>query len=306
MPDARRRAPHCLGVRRLSQPMLHGSVHAEPWTPADVGLDSAEMLHLFPHSARRRGHTARRRGQPFLTVSLHRKEQAMTSALSSDGGRTPAPDPGRTLCVRFVELLPVDGASISVVTELGTHSVVGASDAHAARLEARQFELGLGPHWEALRTDRPALLYRSADLLQPALWSQLVGASTQEETGALFAFPLRLGAATVGVADLYSHRTIEPWPAELIERAMEIASGVSASAVRLATRSADAATSTTGRNAVELRREVHQATGMVMAQLDCTASTALLRLRAHAFANDIPLDQLAGDVVAQRVDFADL
>ena len=43
-----------------------------------------------------------------------------------------------------------------------------------------------------------------------------------------------------------------------------------------------------------------------MAQLDCTASTALLRLRAHAFANDIPLDQLAGDVVAQRVDFADL
>ena len=230
----------------------------------------------------------------------------MTSALSSDGGRTPAPDPGRTLCVRFVELLPVDGASISVVTELGTHSIVGASDAHAARLEARQFELGLGPHWEALRTDRPALLYRSADLLQPALWSQLVGASTQEETGALFAFPLRLGAATVGVADLYSHRTIEPWPAELIERAMEIASGVSASAVRLATRSADAATSTTGRNAVELRREVHQATGMVMAQLDCTASTALLRLRAHAFANDIPLDQLAGDVVAQRVDFADL
>lgn len=236
-----------------------------------------------------------------------RKETAI-SLLPDSSDATPASgdDPGRDLCDRFAEMLPVAGASISVVTERGSHSIIGASDGLAALLEARQFELGIGPHWEALRTERPAMHYRFIDSAATPFWSQLETDGNLGAAAALFAFPLRLGEATVGVADLYSLSTVEPWSDEMIDRARGVARSVTSAAVSLAMRSASTASSTAGRSAVELRREVHQATGMVMGQLGCSASTALVRLRAHAFASDVPLDTLAREVIARRVDFAEL
>lgn len=57
-----------------------------------------------------------------------------------------AADPaGVSLCLRFPDLLPVTGASISVAGREG-ESVVGATDTRAARLEQLQFDLGAGPH----------------------------------------------------------------------------------------------------------------------------------------------------------------
>ena len=215
-------------------------------------------------------------------------------------------DPGRALCRVFIDALPVAGASVSVVTERGSHSVVAASDALAVKLEALQFELGVGPHWEALRTERPAFLWNAADRAQLAAWPALSVDADEWGVGALFALPLQLGAATVGVADLYGSSPVDGWSDEIIDLAQDLALSVAARAVRLATRSAEAATSRTGRNAVELRREVHQATGMVMAQLDCSASAALLRLRGQAFASGVPLDGLAREVITRRFDFARL
>ena len=49
--------------------------------------------------------------------------------------------------------------------------------------------------------------------------------------------------------------------------------------------------------------EVYQATGMVMAQLDVPAETALSRLRAYAFVHDRTIDDIARDVVARRLRF---
>ena len=42
---------------------------------------------------------------------------------------------------------------------------------------------------------------------------------------------------------------------------------------------------------------VHQAAGMVAAQLDVSVRQALVRLRAYAFGNDRPLTEVAKDVV---------
>jgi hypothetical protein len=49
--------------------------------------------------------------------------------------------------------------------------------------------------------------------------------------------------------------------------------------------------------------EVHQATGMISVQLGVTATVALIRLRAYAYANDRALREVAGDVVARRLRF---
>lgn len=53
------------------------------------------------------------------------------------------------------------------------------------------------------------------------------------------------------------------------------------------------------------RAAVHQATGMVSVQLDVSMEIALLRLRAHAYASERALGDVAQDVVARRLRFDD-
>jgi hypothetical protein len=48
---------------------------------------------------------------------------------------------------------------------------------------------------------------------------------------------------------------------------------------------------------------VHQASGMVAAQLGVTVGEALVRLRAFSFAHDRPLTEVARDVVGRRMRF---
>ena len=48
---------------------------------------------------------------------------------------------------------------------------------------------------------------------------------------------------------------------------------------------------------------VHQAAGMVAAQLDVSVGQALVRLRAYAFANDRSLTEVARDVVERTLRF---
>ena len=49
------------------------------------------------------------------------------------------------------------------------------------------------------------------------------------------------------------------------------------------------------------RAEVHQACGMVSAQLEISLTEAAVRLRAHAYAEDRPLAEVAREVVARRL-----
>ena len=49
--------------------------------------------------------------------------------------------------------------------------------------------------------------------------------------------------------------------------------------------------------------EIHQATGMISVQLGVTLEEAFVRLRAHAFASNIALGALAGEVVGRRLRF---
>jgi hypothetical protein len=54
----------------------------------------------------------------------------------------------------------------------------------------------------------------------------------------------------------------------------------------------------------DFRFVVHQASGMVSAQLDVTIGEALVRIRAFAFAHDRALNMVAEDVVARRLRFS--
>lgn len=49
--------------------------------------------------------------------------------------------------------------------------------------------------------------------------------------------------------------------------------------------------------------EVHQATGMIIAQAGVSAAAAMFRLRAYAYAHDHRLRDVAARVVARRLHF---
>jgi hypothetical protein len=205
---------------------------------------------------------------------------------------------------RFVAELPITGASVSVIVGNRQQSTISVSDETAAKIDELQFVLGEGPHWDVLHGGQPV---HAPDLRGANRddWPMLYRALAEFEVGALFAFPLRTGAATIGVVDLY--RT-DPGPldmrevAEAIDLARELAPRAFQFAITLAN---DETPPKTGL-AVEMRREVHQATGMILVQLDTDATEAFARLRAHAFASGISIQEVARDVVHRRLNFRDL
>ena len=53
------------------------------------------------------------------------------------------------------------------------------------------------------------------------------------------------------------------------------------------------------------RAVVHQATGMIAVQINAEVDEALVRLRAHSFAADRPIREVAEDVVTGQLRFDD-
>jgi hypothetical protein len=174
-------------------------------------------------------------------------------------------------------------------------------------LQDAQFTLGQGPGLEAVRAGAPVLV---PDLAYAASrWPGFVPAAEDLGVHAIFAFPLRIGAISVGV--LTAHRAV-PGP---------LADGRLADALALADAVPilllDGASAVPSRIEAEpgpppgwaqsttYRPEIHQATGMISVQLDVPLAEALVRLRAHAYGNDRPIAEVAADVVARRLRFED-
>jgi hypothetical protein len=213
-------------------------------------------------------------------------------------------DEGAALCAPFLTDLPVAGVSISVVSDRGAQSTVSTSDAVASRLEELQFQLGEGPTLDVLRTGRPRL---APDLRQPtarSTWPVFCGAALDEGARGLFSIPLLMGQSTVGVVSMYALVVLPPWSARELDRAVGLASAAVRSAVGLATRSAEADQEPGRGRQIGMRREVHQASGMLTVQLGCTIDEAMMRLRAHAFAQGESIDAVARQVVAGTLDFS--
>lgn len=204
-------------------------------------------------------------------------------------------------CAPFLSLIPVTGAAISTIGTLVAPETVCASDAAAARLDELQFDLGEGPCWEAFATGRPVLERDIRDGARGA-WPAFVEAVRDLPVRGVYAFPLTIGSLSVGVIDLYSSR-----PADLKDSHQRDAEALASIAARqilreLVMRSGDESEDDPGSEFS--RRTIHQATGMVLAQLNVTADDAVLILQAHAYASGRSLRDIADDVLARRLDFA--
>jgi hypothetical protein len=204
------------------------------------------------------------------------------------------------LCQACVVALPVQRAAIAVHVDGAGLEVLCASDSVAEQVEWAQITLGEGPGLEAISTGGPTIVTNVGKM--DGRWPNFAAEAVKSGVGALYALPLEVGAIRVGVLDLYRDH-----PGELAAKdfadAVAIAELVTAILLTVGH---------TGRITEALgpwwdqplsTREVHQATGMIVAQLGVTAHDAYARLQGFAYANDRMLSEVAHAVVRRRLRF---
>lgn len=206
-----------------------------------------------------------------------------------------------SLCSPFMLALPITGAAISTLgAPFGTETVC-ASDAHAARIDELQFDLGEGPCWDALKTRRPVLVSDLQSAAHP-LWPVFVEALGDIEVGAVYAFPLAIGSLNIGAVDLYARKQGSLTEPQIVD-AVALAS-IAAVQVLRRTLTLQSVKPDIEDDEGHSRRVVHQATGMVLAQLRLSAADALLVIHGYAFSNGLTVREVAADIVARRLDFS--
>jgi hypothetical protein len=175
---------------------------------------------------------------------------------------------------------------------------VAISAPRYAVVDELQFTLGEGPCIDADRAGRPVL---EPDLLDTlAQWPAFAPAAVALAVRATFAFPLRIGAVRVGVLTFYRDAAGELARNDLHD-AIVLCRVLSHLMLELEAEVEPGALPDRLLEVVNHRAHVHQATGMIAAQLNVDVAVALSRLRAYAWSRDLSIDTVAAAVVARRL-----
>ena len=203
------------------------------------------------------------------------------------------------LCESACVALDADGASLTIDLTSGGRATVCATDTACERLEYLQDIVGEGPARDASRTGEIVVAPVGSDTFDrwPHLAVMVASAGLE---GTYWAAPLRPAGTSIGVLTL--HRSAGPLSADpaTIGRVADAVGHAVLQDPQLNMADEDVAGLWTD------RAIVHQATGMVVAQMAVTTTDALTVLRAHAFARNAALVDVAADVVAHRVRFTDI
>jgi GAF domain-containing protein len=207
----------------------------------------------------------------------------------------------RRVCGVAVQTLSARGAGVSMMTGDGARGVGAASDPGSARLEELQFTLGEGPCIDAYASRSPVLVPELAD---GGMTRWPVYAPTVVENGvrAVFAFPLQIGAARLGVLEVFRDRPGALTSDEL-RQAVLLADVTVAALLDQHEQGGTVAGIDDLDEAIEDRAELFQAQGMVMVQLGVSLGDAMARMRAYAYAQNRRLGEVASDIVARRLRF---
>jgi hypothetical protein len=232
-----------------------------------------------------------------------RHVERLTHAQATGEGLSGTAQTLHQLCLAAAKDLSASGVGISLHSDAGGSGMAAASDAISERVEELQFTLGEGPCLDAFTSRLPVL---AGDLngADAARWPVYASAAAEQGVRAVFAFPLAVGGACLGVLDVYRSYT-GPLSPPALAGAVTFAAYATATLLT-GQQQADADQTPPGLDHVFATRfEVHQAQGMLTVQLGVGLEEALARLRAHAFAHgrslvDVARGVLAGTLVIER------
>jgi ANTAR domain/GAF domain len=208
------------------------------------------------------------------------------------------------VCAVAVSSAQLAGAWLAAARDGDPDFVMCVTDQAGEQLAELQLTLGEGPCHDVLVSAAPVLAADLGDAESVRRWPGFTPAARQLGAGAVFAFPLTVGAIRAGVLGLYRGAP-GPLPDGQLGDLLILADA--ATVMLLGSAHGDAededGTALDGQ-APDLalhRAEIDQATGMLTVQLGVPAGEAFARLRAYAYAQDRRLADVAGDIVGRRL-----
>jgi len=212
----------------------------------------------------------------------------------------PAGPIAQRLCMAASTGLDAPGVSVSLASgDRLLETVAGTSDGRSG--DRLQSDLGEGPAHDAHRSGWPVLV---EDLETDRTWPAFGPAAGAIGLRSMFAFPMRRGSVRIGALSL-SRRAASGLSEDQHADALVFARLALDLVLALQSENApdelderfiDSTANTTG---------IHQATGVVAVQLGVSVAAALSVLRAHAYAQERSLRDVADDVVARRIRLGD-
>ncbi|MET1060732.1 MAG: GAF and ANTAR domain-containing protein [Nocardioides sp.] len=194
------------------------------------------------------------------------------------------------------------GASVHLMSGAGHEGVAACSDQRALEWGEVAFTAGEGPCLDAWRNRGPVLVPDLAAQQErwPGYSTTLLGSGV----GCVLAFPLSIGEVDLGVLEGYDapRCSVDTGTTGMMSAFARVATEALLDGPAADGSMVNGSSASQLSAALEHRIEIHQAQGMVMVSLGVTLPDALVRMRAHAFASDVPLLVLAQDVVTRRAD----
>jgi hypothetical protein len=194
------------------------------------------------------------------------------------------------------------GAGLSMTRGADLREPVFATEPISQELDELQFTLGEGPCVDAVGQDEAVLV---ADLLTAGSrhrWPIFAPTAVERGVRRIAAIPIQVGAARLGVLDLYwiTAGSLSP---EKLATALVYADAVLILALDQSGGVVPDLDDFDAGGLIEWRAEIHQASGMVSVQLGVNVTEALVRLRAFAYVHNQRLTDEATEVVARRLRF---
>lgn len=204
-----------------------------------------------------------------------------------------------SLCVVCPHIVGVDGAGVMLMSGDIPRGSLCTTNAVSHLIEELQYTLGEGPCVDAYHQNQ---VVAEPDLAEPAAsrWLAFTPPALAAGVRAVFGYPLRVGSVRLGALNLY-----RGWAGPLTDTQHADALVLADVAARWVLEAQAGAPPDVVAAELEIGADfhfaVHNAAGMVSAQLGISVTEALIRLRAFAFTSDLLLTDVAKEIIARRL-----
>jgi hypothetical protein len=249
--------------------------------------------------------TRGRRAGPDVPMTARRSEVIwgqLAAHAAARGARVSVAD----VCGVAAGLVQPGGTWVAATRNGDPDFVMFVTDPFCEQLSELQLTLGEGPCHDVLASAAPVVADDLADAEYGRRWPAFTPEARGLGAGAVFAFPLLIGAIRAGVMGLYRRSACRLAAGQLGDLLIltDAATLLLLDAAAEGTAEADGDGKRPDGQSPDLalhRAEIDRATGMLTVQLGVPIADAFARLRAYAYTQDRRLADVASDIVARRL-----